>query len=370
MLIKVLSSALKVILAIFSLLVLLVVIFYIWITYTSPINEAGREFKDEIKSYQNDEIVGTEDVYERLSLLDTHFDSPTFSKMQGGEKTEVTVSDLQVLFGEPDEVIRDVDMSFVDTVYQYYYDDITINFHEAFDKIDEYVLEEFTENLYDPNTLDKFFVETVINHQLNSEKANEEFDPITEEMVSETTKDYIPTRQILQSGWHTWSLNRQYYFDDGQASYSPEEYISLQFSTQDEPRLNLMERRYRETFLKEDTPEEYEKKQEALLTFNDFYDSNDSNAPVEQLIVEDFSKELGDIARMIYDFKKGNLSISWLMNKKDESVYEITARIHLSDIENISDISDLDELKVLDYKRQILSITETALNTAAFIGTR
>lgn len=108
------------------------ILFFVWLSYTSPVNEAGREYAKNVRSYKNVEIETMDDVFERLEVLDSHFHSTTFPKVQGGEKREVTLSDIKTLFGEPNQTIEDVDMNEADTVYQYHYGDITLNFHERF----------------------------------------------------------------------------------------------------------------------------------------------------------------------------------------------------------------------------------------------
>lgn len=218
-----------------------------WFKYTSPINEAGREYRQNVRAYRNVEIETMDDVYERLDVLDAHFNSTTFDKVQNEEKTEITRSDIETLFGKPHEVVNDVDMYYATTVYQYFYDDITLNFHEDFSTIDEYVVEDFNGTFYDAAALDQLFVDA-LNHPA--------------EITENTT-----TRIIRQSGWNTWSFNRQVYFDDGNSDYSPKEYLSLQFKEDDADELHLMERRYNDAYAEIDTSSEMEKKARSSTHF-------------------------------------------------------------------------------------------------------
>lgn len=367
--IKYFKGLLKVVLVIAGILALGVALFFLWFEYTSPVSEAGREYARNVRSYQNDDIRTLDDVYERLDVLDAHFNSTTFDKVQDADKREVTLSDIETLFGEPHEVMEEADMYYADTVYQYTYDDLTINFHERFRTIDEYVIENFTETLYNSNTLDRLFIEAVVNHQTQAERVDDQFESLTKEDVTELLKDNTPTRNIRQSGWHTWPYNRQDYFDDGSGNYSPEEYLSFQFQEEDETELYLMERRYRAVFLEKDTQEETEQKKEALYAFSDFFDQEESNPSEEKLLVEDFSDELGGIARMMYDFNRGVLGVAWVMTD-GEYTEEIIATAPITDVSTLSDVENLAELEVVEFRTQLLSITDNILNTDAFIGSR
>ena len=71
-----------------ALVVLGVYGFISWFKYTSPVLEAGREYTQQVKSYQGEVVTSKAELNERLEILDEHFESPTFDKMQGGKKTE------------------------------------------------------------------------------------------------------------------------------------------------------------------------------------------------------------------------------------------------------------------------------------------
>ena len=77
-------------LTILGIFVILLIIFFTWNSYTSPVNEAGRDYRKIMKSYEGTKIQSMDDVFERMDVLETHYNSPVFSKMQGGDKVEVT----------------------------------------------------------------------------------------------------------------------------------------------------------------------------------------------------------------------------------------------------------------------------------------
>src|SRR5699024_12367845 len=84
-----LKNCLVLALAIVGILSLGTILFFTLVSYTSPVNEAGREYKERIKSYQYDEIEKIDDVFERDEVLNAPFSSPSFNQMQGGRQTEV-----------------------------------------------------------------------------------------------------------------------------------------------------------------------------------------------------------------------------------------------------------------------------------------
>ena len=368
-----LKNCLVLALVIVGILSLGTILFFTLVSYTSPVNEAGREYKESIKSYQNDEIEKIDDVFERLEVLDAHFSSPTFNKMQGGEKTEVTLSDIETLFGEPNQIIENVDMNYAETVYQYHYEEMILNIHQhLFSNIDEYVTENFTGVFYDPKSLDQLFVETIINHQSLHDEEDEQFEMYSKEDVSQLIMDKNPTRKIRQSGWNTWPLNQQYYFDDGRGDYSPVEYLSLQFKegkNETTTELHLMERRYREPYLEKDTQEEIEKKNKALFKFKDIFEEKESNSSNEKFTVKDFSNDFGNIARIVYDFQKGHLQVSWII-KRDKNIKEIRGIVPISESNKLVDINDIADLEVIDFDSHPLSSSDKTLNKDEFIGSK
>lgn len=352
--------------AIVIFLALGVALFFFWLSYSSPVNEAGRAFRKNVNAYQRAEIESMDDVYERLDVLESHFNSTTFDKMQGGEPKEVTRSDIEKLFKTPHEVFEEVEMSEADTVYQYSYDELTLNFHQRFQTIDEMVVEQFNETFYDASTLNQLFIDTIANHQSQYTKFNEHFELICEAEVPQLIENKTPTRSIKQSGWYPWSFNREVYFDNGSGEYSPTEYLALQFKAEDATELYLMERRFQAAYEELDTQVEVEKKNEALYSFSDFYEQTESDNEGEKLKVEDFSNAFGEIGRIIYDFRRGVLGVSWLIND-GEYPEEIMAIVPVPAAENLSEISDLAELEITEFSTHQIFTWDRAFNNDRFI---
>lgn len=363
-----LKGCLTIILILVGILVAGIILIFVWFNYSSPVNQAGREYGKDIKSYRNVEIESMENVLERMEVLDSHFHSTTFDKVQGGEKREVTLSDIKSLFGETNQVIEDVEMTSVNKVYKYHYEDVTLNFHEDFLNIDEFVMEKYTEKLYDSQSLDQLFIDTIVNHQSEYNLQDEKFEPILEEDISALMMDKPYTRKIRQSGWHTWHLNKQYYFDDGSGDYAPTEYLLMHLTEESDvgTELYFMERRYNEAYLKIDTREEMEKKNQALSRYMDFFEEGEASNSAEKLVVEDFSREFGDMARIMYDFRYGILAVTWLI-QGGENTKEVIIIVPLTDVNKISNINDLADLEVLEFDSQKIYHSDKTLEKKEFI---
>lgn len=367
--IEVLKALVKVILVIVGLVVVGIASFFTWLSYTSPVNEAGREFKKSVSAYRNEKIENMDDVYERLEVLDSHFNSPTFNKVHGGEKREVTLSNIQTLFGEPDQTIEEVDMDFIYTVYKYNYDNLTLNIHQGSSTIDEFVLEDFTNTLYTSEELDQIFMNTIMNHQTSFTNTEEELVPITEEMLAELTLGQIPTRIVQLSGWHSLTYNRQHYFDDGRGEYAPTEYVLMLFKEEENIKItDYMERRYNEIYTQKHTPAEVEQKQAALDHFTEIIEANESADGSHSFYVEDFVNEFGNISRMFYDFQNGLLNISWLIN--GQYLEEITVRVQITNDNEMSTIKDLMKLEIISFDSRRVYNYDLSLNTNNFIGSK
>lgn len=199
-LMKRLESCFFTVAAVLLIIVLSIFLFFKRFEYTSPVNEAGREYHKNIETYQNKDIETIEDVYERLEVLNSHFDSPTFDKMQGGELVEITPSDIEILFGKPDRIHENIEMSFAHTVYQYDYENLTINFHEDYRGISEYVIEDYHATFYTTEDLDRLFFGAIKNQQKEFDQINDELEPITLEKATEGIMDGSPTREIMDNG--------------------------------------------------------------------------------------------------------------------------------------------------------------------------
>lgn len=312
-------------------------LYSLWTNYTSPISEAGRAFRDSVRTYRNDNIETTDDIYERLDVLDDYYQSPVFDNVQEESKGKVTLSDIKILLGDPHEVIEKDDLDDVDTQYNYTFDNITINFNEYSKSIDEYVVEHFSETVYEPDSLDDLFINTVTTH--HTQKTNE----------SKFKMNETPTRKIRQSGWRTRFLNQEDYFDDGQQETPTSEYLVLQYYEEDEKKLYYVERQYDASFPENDTQEEHEKMREMIDSIQDLFDQIDLETSDERVIVEDFSNRLGEIVRILYDSRLSSLNVTWLVDD-GELINEITAKVHVTDDIIFSELNDLQKLKVAEYQ--------------------
>lgn len=360
------NSCCLTVVGIFSLIAIGIMLLLARCTYTSPVNEAGREYQKNIKVYQNIDIETMDDVYNRLEVLDNHFSSPTFDKMQGGEREEVQLSDIETLFGSPDNIIENVEIKFIDTVYQYDYENQTINFHESFNGIDEYVIEDYHSIRYTSESLDQLLFNVILNHQTKTKQIDDEFESITLDTAPETILNKLPTRELKQNGWHTWSYSPIQYFDDGSGEYAPDEYLSLQYKEENgEFILRIMERRYKEAYLHLDNSEEAERKLETYFDFKERIDEKETNELDERITIRDLSNAFGDISKFQYTFRNGLLRIAWLSN------HEIN-RAFFTDIpiQNISTVEDLNNLDVDNLDMSTIHLSDERHSTNKFIGSK
>lgn len=316
-------------------------IFSFWTNYTSPVREAGRIFRNTAKEYPHYAIETTDDIYERLDVIDAYYHDPIFDDRQpNADIGEVTKADVKILFGEPHEIIDREDLKNVDTQYHYTWDDITIYFNEYEHSIDEYIIEHATETVYKPDILDTLFLDTVRNYQTQEQEDNDF-------QINET-----PSRKIRQSGWHDWLLNRQDYFQENPEKEPSSEHLVLQYYEEKEKNLYYLERQYDAASLKNKTREEFEKIRESINSIQDLFDQNSLETSDERVIVDDFSKHFGEINRIVYDFQRSTLDITWLVDD-GELINEITAKVLITDDITLSSLNDLQNLDVLDYQTDL-----------------
>ena len=280
-------------LTILGIFVVLLIMFFTWNSYTSPVNEAGRDYRKIMKSYEGTKIQSMDDVFERMDVLETHYNSPVFSKMQGGDKVEVTPEDMETLFGAPDNVITDVDVPFMDTVKQYYYDDFILNFHQAGDSIEAFVREDYSSVLYEERKLTELYFDIINQHLSKGIPNSEKGGMLLIDEMWTLIGDNTPTREVYESGWDTGFQNQKLYFDDGQGENAPAEYLKLELQAErDATELQFMERRFNEPFLTLDTKEEAEAKQESYLKYKELVRAKnygESPAPIYfRELAEDF----------------------------------------------------------------------------------
>lgn len=357
-------------LTVFGVLVILLIVFFMWNNYTSPVNEAGREFRRVMKTYKSTEIQSMDDVYERMFVLETHYNSPVFSKMQGGEREEVTQQDMELLFGSPNRVITDVDIPQIDTVYQYDYDDFVLNFHQNDDNIEAFVREDYSSVLYEEEELTALYFDIIQKHLAEGFPNTADIEQFSLEDMWPLIEGSTPTREVYKSGWDIGFQNHIFYFDNGQGENSPEEYLMLELQAEEEfTELQFMERRFNDPFLTLDTKEEVEEKREALLKYDEFERAKKAGEEVAPIYFREMAVDFGEIAKLHYRFRNGEIWISWLILQEDEAM-EVRGEVKLTEDTIPEDISDIMELEIQQVNTFNVSNSqvEDFRITADFIG--
>lgn len=125
---------------------------------------ASREFKKEIKRFDTSDITGTDDLLERLKIIDNYITVGSGSNLINVDIPDITHDHIITLFNEPDETINSVSLQEGNTVHQYKIDNTTLNFHGTGVTIDAFYHEDFYNNFYDINELDDNFLTAVNNH--------------------------------------------------------------------------------------------------------------------------------------------------------------------------------------------------------------
>lgn len=358
-------------LSILGIFVVLLIIFFTWNSYTSPVNEAGRDYKKVIKSYEGTEIQSMDDVFERMDVLEKHYNSPVFSKMQGGDKVEVTPEDMETLFGVPDNVITGVDVPFMDTVNQYYYDDFILNFHQDGDSIEAFVREDYSGVLYEEPELTELYFDFINRHLSEGIPNSEKGEMLLIDEMWTLIGDNIPTREVYESGWDTGFQNQRFYFDDGQGKNAPAEYLNLELQAEgDTTELQFMERRFNEPFLTLDTKEEAKAKQEAYLKYKEFVRAKNYEESSAPIYFRELAEDFGDIAKLHYRFRNSEVWVSWLILPEDGEATEIRGEVRLTEEtipENITDIMNLEIRAVNKFDVNNPNVEDFRV-TADFIG--
>lgn len=356
----------KVILGIIGILILLVALFFFWLSYSSPVNEAGRDFNRTVRSYRNEEIETMDGVYERLEVLDNHFHSATFDKVQGGEKTEVNISHIKTLFGEPHEVLKDVALPNIETVYRYNYEAITLNFHERFRSITEFVIHDFNEKIYEEEFLDQLFIEAINNHQALIPDETQTSGFINEEEASRFILEKPPTRKVRQNGWYRWAYSRKNYYDNGAGEEILSEYLTLEFEEEEATELRIMERRYPIVSLKAPTAEESTRMKDEIDRFRVVFEQEETEDGDQKLKIADLSEEFGEVASLYYDFRQKEVGIYWYL-PVDDYLVELRAIASIEESMDLSHMNDLAALEVTDFSDQRHYDLDEALVRNAFI---
>ena len=346
-----------------------IVFLFSYNSYTSPVRKAGRDYRSEVKAYRNKDIESIEDVYERMDLLRKHFNSPTHSKMQGGEKTEITIQDIETMFGEADEVIEDVNIDYTENVYQYKYEEKTLNIHERWREVEEYVFEDYSGERYHPQTLDVLFFKAVKVHQTDYKNDEAEFESFPETDISEFITDKDPTREISQSGWFVWPMENEKYFDDGNAKYSPEEFLMLEIRKNDQEtnELTWMKRRYRDSFVKT-TEEETDKRRSKLNEWSMRFKQIEDENLDEIVTVEDLSNDFGEMTQLTYNFRDGVFTVHWIIFNENTMDLQVNGDIAVSADNIPTTIEEMNQLEVIEISSDQLSNSSTIVEANGFIG--
>lgn len=306
--------------------------------YSSPVLEAGREYQQTVESFENKGIENMDDIYERLAVLDKHFASETFDKMHGGDRTKVKLADIETLFGPPHKKFEDTAMTSIQNVYQYYFENQILSFHENQQAVSEYIWEDYNEETYTESELDALFIEllTASKEEENAFKAS----------------NYLESRRVTQNGWREWAYRPQVYFDTGQGDFAPEEYLVLNFKPLPEEGMNLsqMERRYHEGYQAFYSQSEMEDVEELFREISSLLNENREAEGQESISIADLDQVFGEKAKIIYSSRNNSLEISWLV-LGDSYMQEIIAQVDGSDWADfqLRDISDLSKLLVSDF---------------------
>ena len=355
--------------AVIGFLIVAVVFFFAMNNYSSPVREAGRNYRSEIKSFENEPIDSMDDVYERMEFLRNHYHSPTHSKMQGGTKTKVTLDDINTLFGEADKMIEDVTIEYTDNVYQYKYGEETLNIHERWDEVEEYVFENFSGEIYNSQELDDLFFKTVKVHQTNYKIEVDKYKSMPEKQISELISNQEPTREVRQAGWYQWSKDHAKYFDDGKATYSPEEYFLMVIDGNDDEmkELDWVERRYREAF-KEISPEELAEKRSILNNWSILFEDIEEGESDDIVRVQDLSNDFGELTQLTYNPDDGALNVSWVLMDGEQTPFQISGQINITERNIPMSKEELLQAEVVEISKKSLYGTTIIVHSNGFIG--
>lgn len=368
---NVLKWILKAIATVIVLVILAIILFFAINSYTSPVREAARDFKRVVRSYKNDAVENMDDVYERIAALDKHYGSTTHSKMQGGDKLIVTPEHIETMFGEPNAVLKDVESGRgkVD-VYQYQYGRATLNFHDDWEGIGEYIFEDYSNELYTSEEMDKILIRTIAHHQANYEKVDHEFKWMSETELASITDENEPTRKIQHGGWHTWDFDHEQYFDDGEGKMAPEEFVMLRVIEDDEENkvVDWLHRRYDEAFDKKYTREEMEAKRSVWNEWRLYFKEIEEEGLEHTVTVQDLVDDFGELSHINYDFQWGTLEVNWVALKEDGTALEINATIPMTEENVPTRKDDLYNLRVKSIGSDTLYKNSNILTTDDFIG--
>lgn len=248
-------------------------------------------------------------------------------------------------------MITDVNILVIDTIYQYDYVNLTLNFHGNHSTIEEYVLEDYSEQLYNEAELVQLFIDA-INHAHSMDGEKESY---TDDSYVTLVNNHVPSRIIHQNGWSPLPYTYQQYFDTGVAELAPEEYVLFKFKETDQGHyLHYMERRYADSIGFGDADSVVAAKKEAMLEFRQGLSEVTSE---NTLIVNDLLQAFGSMARIAYDFRTASLQLSWLIQEEDQ-IDELIATIPINESTQLNSIKDLNQLEVTEFYFNYLSLND------------
>lgn len=323
---------------------------------------ASREFKKEIKRFDTSDITGTDDLLERLKIIDNYITVGSGSNLINVDIPDITHDHIITLFNEPDETINSVSLQEGNTVHQYKIDNTTLNFHGTGVTIDAFYLEDFYNNFYDSNELDDIFLTAVNNHS-NRTSENTQY---TDENYKKTLDITEASRRLYRNGWDIPSNKDLIYYDDGKAKYSPEEYVLLKFNKRyNTNHLRTIERRYREPFTDLFDKAKFEENEETLqLILKIFSEEELQN---NDYTVQDLEDLLGDFYALSYNLDDKQLTISWYV-AQPKRMNEVRTSIKFNEHPPIETLDDLSSLKITLVNTPARNIHESILKTNTYIA--
>lgn len=340
-----------------------------WYQYSSPVLEAGREFNNYVNQYHGEPVNTRAELEERLNILNDHYDSPTFDKMRGGERTDVRLSDIEKLFGAADITYTDEPLDSIRVVHQYHVEDLTLNIHEGYGQISEFITEEYSGTLYDQEALDQLFLQAVHQYDILYERSldnGRQMIPIEDGPAQFV--DSEPTRSIYHNTWNRDSTYT-YYYDDGLAEFSPEEYLAFTYedTINGEMHITSFERRYRDGFEFDESDAIYEEKLDKAYELREYLeveDNPDLEEEPEQVTIPlgELVEEFGDYAVIWHGPHNNELRFLWYLPDGD-NFRAIDARGEAN-----ASMSDLFEVEI--GRLGIRLASDTPFETEDFIGSR
>lgn len=308
--------------------------------FMRPYHGASQKYLDKVEAFDPSPISDKEDLYSRYEIIADFFERGLTSADYEGKQAEVTLEDMHTLLNQPNDTIKNPQVSNTDTVYQYHLEDTTVHLHAQSDIINEILYEEVSGQTYNQQDLDAIFLAAV------QKAANANTNNYDTNTYAELVDEAVPTRMVRTAGWNMPLYNLQHFYDDGQSDKGPEEFVVMNFEGQDEDNdLKSITRRYRQAFDQLDDSAQIDE-QMAFLTELDGTGTGDSLEEVTSLYIRDYTEALGDSYTMSYDVRTKKLQVSWFVKDENDSLDKVTAIVSESDIQGLSNLDDLGDLPV------------------------